>query len=386
MPALSRDRAHGADVTVAGTGLIGLAAALALADRDLTVRLIGEGRPGEASPAGAGMLAPSLEDAGAGGAGAGSAADAAHRFAEAALERYAAYVGSLTERSGVRISLNRRGILRVALDEPGAAALRQQPAGGEWLEPAAVRRHEPALRGERLTGALLFPRDGAVDNVALLEALNVAIARMPNIERLHGSIARVAVNGDSVHCTLAGASTVYAAPRLVLAAGAWVGRIQGLPRSLPVEPARGQMFSVAPASGDALSHVVYGPDAYLVPRGDRVLVGATLERVGFDPGTTAGALAELRAGATAMWPSIGFAATTAAWAGLRPMTPDWLPIIGPDPNHPAVIYACGHSRHGILMAPLTGECVAALVTGTTPPADLHAFRVDRFPRYADRIS
>jgi glycine oxidase len=380
MPDLSADRGRGVDVTVAGTGLIGLAVALALADLNLRVRLIGEARPGESSPAGAGMLAPSLEDA-----GAGAPAGPVHRFSLAALDRYVAYVGDLTERSGVRVDLSRRGILRVALDDPGAVVLRQrQGADSEWLDAASVLEREPGLRG--VAGGLLYPSDGAVDNVALLKALDVAIARMPNIERLRGSISSVVVNGDGARCTMAGERTVYAAPHLVLAAGAWVGEIRGLPRALPIEPVRGQMFSIARRSGDAPTRVVYGPHAYLVPRGDMLLVGATMERVGFDVRTTDAALAELRAGAAALWPPIATAATAAEWAGLRPVTPDLLPIIGPDPDHPALIYACGHSRHGILMAPLTGDCVAALVAGAAPPADLHAFRVERFPRTSERLS
>jgi glycine oxidase len=368
------------DVTVAGTGLIGLAAALALADLNLRVRLIGEARPGESSPAGAGMLAPSLEDA-----GAGVPAGEVHRFSLAALDRYVAYVRDLTERSGIRVNLSRRGILRVALDDPGAAVLRQQQgAYAEWLDAESVRDREPGLRS--VVGALLYPSDGAVDNVALLKALDVAIARMPNIDRLRGSISSIVVNGDGARCTMAGESTVYTAPHLVLAAGAWVGAIRGLPRVLPIEPVRGQMFSIEARPGDALTHVIYGPHAYLVPRGDRILVGATMERVGFDARTTGAALGELRAGGAAMWPPIAAAAAAAEWAGLRPVTPDLLPIIGPDPDHPALIYACGHSRHGILMAPLTGDCVAALVAGVAPPADLHAFRVERFPETAERLS
>jgi glycine oxidase len=166
----------------------------------------------------------------------------------------------------------------------------------------------------------------------------------------------------------------------VLAAGAWVNGIAGLPRLLPIEPYRGQMFSVAATGAAVLRHVVYGPDAYLVPRGDRVLVGATMERAGFDADTTDEALASIRSGAAAFWPVVSTATTTAKWAGLRPVTPDLLPILGRDPDHPSLIYACGHSRNGILMAPLTGDCVVALVTGDAPPADLSAFGVARFSR------
>jgi glycine oxidase len=127
-----------------------------------------------------------------------------------------------------------------------------------------------------------------------------------------------------------------------------------------------------------LRHVVYGPDAYIVPRGDRILVGATVERVGFDSTTTASALAELRTAAASLWPSLETTPAAASWAGLRPMTPDLIPIIGRDPERESLIYATGHSRNGILMGPLTGDCVAALAVAEEPPVDLSPFRVDRF--------
>ena len=145
------------------------------------------------------------------------------------------------------------------------------------------------------------------------------------------------------------------------------------------------MFAVEAPAGARPRRVIYGPGAYIVPRGQRILVGATLERAGFDPSTTPAALAELRRGAAAIWPAIAELPMASSWAGLRPVTPDLLPIIGPDPDHPCLIYACGHSRNGILMAPLTADCVAAIVAGSAPPADLTPFRVDRFPTTRDAV-
>ena len=128
----------------------------------------------------------------------------------------------------------------------------------------------------------------------------------------------------------------------------------------------------------ALRHVIFADAAYLVPRGDRVLVGATMEDVGFDDATTPEAQETLRAAAVGLVPSLRDAPVAAAWAGLRPMTPDGLPILGRDPDWPSLLYACGHSRNGILMAPLTGECIASLALGEEPPASLAAFDVRRF--------
>jgi glycine oxidase len=103
-----------------------------------------------------------------------------------------------------------------------------------------------------------------------------------------------------------------------------------------------------------------------------------MEHVGFDTGVTGETATRLAAAASEMAPAFAHARTLDHWSGLRPITPDFLPIIGRDPEHPALIYACGHSRNGILLAPLTGECVADIVTGSEPPLDISPFSVTRF--------
>jgi glycine oxidase len=127
-----------------------------------------------------------------------------------------------------------------------------------------------------------------------------------------------------------------------------------------------------------LRRSVSGADVYLVPRGDVTLVGSTLERVGFDATTTSSALSHLHEAAGALCPELANAPVVHSWAGLRPVTPDFLPVIGRDPEFPALLYACGHAKNGILMAPLTGECVAALINGSPPPIDLGPFAIERF--------
>lgn len=159
----------------------------------------------------------------------------------------------------------------------------------------------------------------------------------------------------------------------MVAAGAWSG-ILGVPSPLPIEPVRGQMVAF---EGTPVRRVVYGDSGYVIPKADgTTMAGSTMERVGFDPGTTDEGLAQVRRGAQAICPAL--TAVTAYWAGLRPVTPDLLPILGRDPTYPNVVYACGHSRNGVLLAPLTGEVVADLVTGTPSREDVDQFRVDRF--------
>ncbi len=367
-----------ADVTVVGAGIIGLCTALALADRGLSVYLIGESRSGEASPAAAGILGASLEDThGPGTSG------AVYDFAIAARDRYVTYLPDLVERSGASVPFNRNGVLQVAFDAETADALRGS-ASGRWVEAPALAALEPAV-GHAI-GAMFHDLDGAVDNVAMLRALRDATDCTSQIARVQALVASISVHADGVTCTTAPAHETYHTPRAVLAAGAWAAGIPGVPRPLPIDPMRGQMLAIAAAGRARPQHVIYGPQAYIVPRGERILVGATLERVGFDPSTNPTALAALRAGGAQILPGLADAPLLSSWAGLRPATPDLLPIIGPDPDYPALTYACGHSRNGILMAPLTADCVAAIVAGDTPPVDVSPFRVDRFPLPSVRFS
>jgi glycine oxidase len=142
-----------------------------------------------------------------------------------------------------------------------------------------------------------------------------------------------------------------------------------------VSPLKGQMLAVE-ATG--LRHAVMGPDVYLVPREREIVVGATSEHTGFDTTTTADAINGLRAAAERLYPGLWSAKLLRAWAGIRPATPDMLPIIGNDPDAPQILYACGHSKNGILLAPATAKSIAALAQGADPGWDLSAFSVSRF--------
>jgi glycine oxidase len=338
-----------ADLIVVGGGAVGLSAALAAADRGLDVLLVADRRPGQASWAAAGMLAPSIE------LGSGDAAI----FAVAARDRYPSYLAALTDRSGVHVPLNREGILVVG---PRAGS------EGERLSAPEVGRLEPSLHAP--DGAWFYPDDGAVDNVILLAALDAAVATTPRIRRSISPVRTLHVSPDAVTCE---AGT---APHLLVAAGAWTPLIEGLPRPLPIHPVRGQMLSVAAAP---LRHVVYGPHGYLVPRAaTHTLAGSTMEKTGYDASTTDWALADIRAMAEALCPVLARTATDRVWAGLRPVTPDFLPIIGRDPDYPSLLYACGHSRNGVLLAPLTADCIGALAVAEDPPYSIAPFSVERF--------
>jgi glycine oxidase len=346
-----------------GGGLIGLAVAAALAERKISVTLIGERRPGEASPAAAGMLAPSVE----------RASGEAHHFGIAARDRYPSYVEFLAEQTGIKVPLNRLGILQLALSKKGIKGLKK---GGlptsRWLDAKELRELEPGL--SHGLGAVLSPDDGAVDNTVLIAALEKLCATHDRIRRLSDAV--IAVEPESDSCVARTAlGERHKARRVVIAAGAWAGKITGARFARAVEPARGQLVSY---SASPLRHVVYGPRGYVVPRGETTIGGSTMENVGFDSSTTPAGMKNVRAAAEEICPSLSSVTRATEWAGLRPVTPDMLPIIGPDPEHPSLIYACGHSRNGVLMAPLTGDLIADLVTESPLSHDLAQFRPDRF--------
>jgi glycine oxidase len=352
------------DVLVIGTGLIGLACAAAAAERGLNVLAVGEALVGAASLAAAGMLAPSIER------GENDAAD----FAITARDRYPAYIDWLRDRSGIEVPLNRDGIIQVAVSDAGVRGLqRSMPREAEWLDARALHNLEPAL--SHGLGGVFHSNDGAVDNVQLYQALVTAVERESRVTVARDTVVDVTFNGSSVIATgRSGAS--YAAGCAVLAAGAWSNSIKGLPRPLPVEPVRGQMIAYATS---LVRRCVYGPTGYVVPRPNgRTLVGATTERVGFQSITTPEGIARLEQTATEILPTLTSVAPSEAWAGLRPMSADLQPILGPDPDEPRLLYATGHSRNGVLMTPLTGDCIAALLVGEHSPTDIGIFSVARF--------
>jgi glycine oxidase len=358
--------AHTADAIVVGGGLVGLSCAAALAATGATIILLSDRRPGEASLAAAGMLAPSVER---------SHGDA-QRFAVTARDRYPSFLARIEAATGVRVPLNRDGILELALDDGAAASLqRDLPPGSSWLTPAELRTLEPTLSAPG--GAVLHTHDGSVHNPLLLDALRLLLDGSSHVRVVPARATAVSLQRAETIRVHAVHGEDYEAPHVVLAPGSWVGELRGIPRALPVEPVRGQMVALR---GTAPHHVSYGPTGYIVPRGSNLaLSGSTMERVGFHHGTTKQAIDALLKSAVSISPALAHASVNAQWSGFRPMTPDALPIIDREPEHPSLIYALGHSRNGILLAPLTGECVAALIAGAPPPESLAPFAVTRFP-------
>lgn len=309
------------------------------------------------------MLAPSVE----------RATGPAHDFAVAARDRYPSYVAFLADHTGIQVPLNRLGILQVALNAKGIKGLKKTALpSARWLDAGELRELEPAL--SHAVGAMFNPDDGAVDNTILVNALETFVSRSSMIAMIDDAV--VGIDGSNSSATIKTRSgSVYSAARVILAAGAWAGQIPGAALARAVEPGRGQLVAYATVP---LRHVAYGPRGYIVPRGGSTIGGSTMENVAFDANTTAGGVAKVRSASEEICPALASGRIARSWAGLRPMTPDTLPLIGTDPRHESLIYACGHGRNGVLMAPLTGDLIADLVTGTPLSHDLSQFRPDRF--------
>jgi glycine oxidase len=363
------------DVLVIGGGIIGLSIAREAARAGLSVRLLERGEPGgEASSAAAGMIGPQLH---------AEMAGPALSLALQSRDLYPEFVGALRDESGIDAGLSARGILVVARDEREAGLLERGAAfqRGLGLSAEAVRagdltRLEPALAGD-LAGGLLLPRDWSLDNVRLLNALHIAALRA-GVDVRPGVMATKVLRDGGRVAGVEATEGRFSAGAVVVAAGAWSGAV-GLDGATPLRthPVRGQIAclrTAAPLLADAL--VTEG--CYLVPRADgRLLIGSTMERVGFDRTVTAEAIAALLETAFRLVPAARRAALHSTWVGFRPAVGDPLPAIGRGPL-PGLFYACGHLREGLLLAPVTARVVTRLLRGEAPGIDLEPFSPLRF--------
>ena len=357
---------------VIGGGAVGAACAreLAAAGRSVLVLEPG-GDSGQAWRAAAGMLAPQIEADG---------ADPLLRLGIAARDYYAPLAASLRESTGIDVGLWQEGIARVAGDDGEAGELRSKVASQQreghtvaWLEPPEVRRRWPWLGPT--AGALWSERDGALDPAQLVHAL-LTDARRHGAEVMSDSATAVEHTGGRIS-GVSGKAGRYGAHDVVVAAGAWSAQISGFPRTIPVEPVRGQMAALPWPAGVGRA-IVYHKDCYLLARGQEAILGSTMEYVGFRPEVTPDGIARILAATVALCPGLIRGKLRRTWAGLRPVTPDGLPIIGPEPRLPGLWYATGHGRNGILMAGITGVLIRQLLLGQQPLSDLRVMSPSRF--------
>jgi len=248
----------------------------------------------------------------------------------------------------------------------------------EELDHAQALVHEPLL-SKKTNGGLLWPGVGQVRNPRLLQAVRKAL-ELASVEikeeaevvgLLEGSQGRVGgvqlADGGNIE-----------ADAVLLAAGSWSGELaQDMGLNLSVEPVKGQIALVRTEPG-AVRHIIKHDDAYFVPRQDgRVLIGASMERVGFARGNTSEILHELMQATARIVPALAKAEVEQQWMGFRPGSPDGLPYLGPVEKRPGLWVATGHYRNGVALAPVTADIMSRWITGGQPELDVHDFRVER---------
>jgi glycine oxidase len=272
-------------------------------------------------------------------------------------------------------------VLRAALGEAEAQHLRENAArlaahGLEWLEPAAAREREPRL-SEAQHGALWSPREGHVYSPLTTRAYAHAAARLGAALQLGCPVEGLVTAGERVTGVRA-PSGEWSAGHVVLCGGVWTRFCaEWVGAALSLEPVRGQILALETPE-PPLRSIVWSEDVYLVPKLDGTLiVGATEEHAGFDCRTTAEGVARLLAGAARIMPELARCTFRHAWAGLRPDTPDHLPLIGPLPGVEGLLVAAGHYRNGVLLSPITGEIVRDLVLGRELSAYARPFGLER---------
>ena len=367
-------------VAIIGAGVIGLGIAWRLAARGVSVAVFDKGVSGAgASHAAAGMLAACAE--------AEPGEEALVTLGRVSQARWPAFAAELKQASGVDVGLRPEGTLVVALTSDDQARLShqltfQQKLGLplQWISAAETRRREPHLAG-KLAGAVFSPEDTQVDNRKLAAALRIAAEAAGAIIREHQEVKTISSDAGRVDGIVLADGTKVGADVVVLAAGAWSRSIDGLAPELrpPVRPIKGQMLALRmdPAA-PLLTHVVWAPGAYLVPRLDgRLLVGATVEEKGYDTSLTAGGILTLLEAAWRVVPAVEELPIDEMWVGHRPGSRDDAPILGTGPID-GLIYATGHHRNGILLTPVTADAIAQLVLeGAADPA-IRPFGIERF--------
>ena len=368
------------DVIIIGAGVIGCACAFELAAAGARVsvfdlRHIGQG----ASQASAGVLAPYIE---------GHESGPLRILGRRSLDLFDGFVERVLSASGRTIQYGRGGTLEIALEPDHAdnlrrsgEALQQEGIAAHWVDAHDLRDVEP-LAATGALGGLLIDMHGFVGVPEFTGALASAAmrtgARFAQDTRVV-SIAPTADQADQkVVVTTANGPSV--ADYVILAAGSWAGqiRIDGVAHPVAIRPVRGQLLHLAWPTSQPLRHVLWGTDCYIVPwLNGRVLVGATVEDAGFDERATAAGVHDLLEAGCTLVPHLWQATFDEVRVGLRPASPDGLPIVGRSEVVPGLIYATGHYRNGVLLTPLTAALVKSLVMGDDVDLALDTLRPSR---------
>jgi glycine oxidase len=383
------------DVVIIGGGIIGLSLSVALRKRGANVLVVERGEPGrEASHAAGGMLVDCPLETPA----------ILQPLATASARLYPEFAHELEVESGMKVDLRDSGtILFLSREHIGHPALTSSLLRPAAVSLAELEELEPALRKEiidgvelgsfrqewdvqqstdeieeffrSIRGQALYLQERSVDPRALTAAAWKA-AKNRGVDFSTGDEVTAVTVTDGRTTSVTTVKTSFHAAKVVNCAGAWSGQIA--PHAFPTRPVKGQMLCLVMPSRTLLKHVVRSPEVYLIPRSDgRLLVGATVEEAGFDKRTDLATIQRLHKSAVALVPKLADARILESWAGLRPGTPDALPILG-ETQTPGYYVATGHFRDGILLAPITAEVMAAVIEGRQPDLDLTPFSPARF--------
>jgi len=384
-----------ADVAVVGGGAFGASTALALARRGVSVTLIDDVLPGRATAASAGGLWPLGESLGLGcgvilHAAQGGVPEPLPRtfmdFLVASSRRFPALRDEVLDRAGVDIEADTgSGLLYLLYTSEQQRHARQilewlgpENPGAETWSTDRVHERDPFVTSD-IRGAVYFPGDNQVNPMLLAEGLKRAACAMgaryvsdSRVRGFHMDAGRVVtVETDSARLPCSA---------VVVAAGAWAADVAKLAGAdIPVVPVRGQILLTETLAPGALRSNISTRDCYLLQKAHgEILVGSTTEARGFDTAVRHDDLVTLAKGAVRAVPALAGATLKRTWAGLRPGTPDELPILGPAAEVPNLFYAAGGFRTGIVAAPLAGELVAASIVGEAPPFPIGPFLASRF--------
>ena len=342
------------DVVIVGGGVIGLSLAVDLRRGGASVMVLERHQPGrEASWAAGGMLAD--REAG--------AHPLFRAMARVSAAMYPQWVHQLQDESGMHVDLREQGTIRFLDDD------HVPDPPGESLSHDELRKLEPEVTYD---APAMFLEERCVDPRLLTDSL-LGTARHLAVDIASGS----EVTGLEFECDRVAAAVTtksrYPAAAVVNCAGAWASQIG--PIRVPTIPVKGQMLAVTPP---VVKHVVRGNGVYLIPRGNgRLVIGATLEDAGFDKRVEPEAIQRMHQAAAVLAPNVGQARILEDWAGLRPGTPDKLPIMGATSVSGHYV-ATGHYRDGILLAPVTAKVMSQVIRGEKPELDLAEFSPDRF--------
>jgi glycine oxidase len=344
-------------VVVIGAGVVGASVAQELARQKADVTLLDMRAPGRgASRASAGILAPYTE---------ATPGSPLFELCVRSLAMYDSFITHLAAKSQRPIEYERRGTIEVAVNDAQAEKLRAeadrllaQQVTCEWLDAAQVRELEPTMSAG-VIGGLLVTSQGFVGVTSLVDALVQSAWLMG--ASCESAVEAVRVDPQHDRVEVRTKDRRYVADYVVMACGSWTSRVTVRGATpVPVRPIRGQLLELKWAdNGSAPRHVLWGPDCYTVPWPDgTLLVGATVEDVGFDERSTVEGVEGLTRAVSELLPASRLASVQSVRVGLRPATPDGLPAIGPLPGAPRVIVATGHYRNGVLLAPITADLVA----------------------------